>query len=423
VGDAVADEIASEAALITTFYGPRDEEPTRLLHRHLYRSLARMSEAATIPDHWKDPSGTVFLDRFEPPGRAAHDATVVQLALNARREAGAAEAWEEVRQQLERILPDATALDGNWGYTLVYQAELKQDVDADLALSKLLSPIRRLHSSDALQPLAQTDVLSGQVWLLGIPISDHLGAATVYAALCPPDQANALLGLLYGPGAALVMPDLIAHKSYYQMRQYRGGDLESRYEESVRRLRQTTDELLKDIGQRQATSDNFDELAREYRRLTPVASRLKELHIALAKQSHNYNRLQVQIEHGDLIELHREQLETAVLELKLKVEELQHALETADKTVSLAQVQADKVQQSKTHRIEFVLAVTAAALAVPHWIEGDTIGRVLEHSSISILYKVHDNVFVQLVIQVALVLAFALLATLLLNPPRERRER
>lgn len=401
----MTDGAASEAALIATFYGPRDEEQTHRLHGRLYRSFAQAPEASAIPDHWVDPSEEVFLDRFAPPGRTYHDTTIIQLALNAP--GGAAKAWEIMRRRLEDVLLDGAVLDGNWGYTVIYQAELNRGVDADSVLREVLPSARRLHSPEDLSPLAATDVPGGRLWLLRIPDGcNGSSAATVYVALGPSDQAEMLLDVLYGPNAALLESDLIAHKSYYQMLQYRGGDLERWYEDSLDSLRKTTNELLKDLGQRQAKTDKLGELAREYDLLSTVTSELKVLRIALLKQSHNYDRARVRIGGGDVIEFHREQLETAILELELKSEEFRDALEVADKAVSVAQVQVDKAQENRQRDTQVLLAVIGVALAVPQVIDrevaGTLLGRFPENE------PPDHSIFALLGIQLAIILAVTL---------------
>ena len=58
-------------------------------------------------------------------------------------------------------------------------------------------------------------------------------------------------------------------------------------------------------------------------------------------------------------------------------EELQHALEAADKAVSMAQVKVDEAQERRQLRIEAVLAAAGVALALPHLLEPETISALL----------------------------------------------
>ena len=365
---AIAGGAASEATLIATLYGHSGaDEPIARLCERLQPSLPKPPEA--------------FLECFDPPGRAAHDTSAIQLALNVPGEA--AKAWQEARQMLEGILlPNDAAVEGIWGYTLVYQAELNEGVDPDSALKELLPAIRRLHSPDDLYPLdslAQVEVSGGRLWLLAIPVEgEGLEAATLYAALSPPKEAQALLDVFYGPTAMLLEPDLIAHKGYHQMRQYRGDHLEEKYDESADSLRNTTSELLGGLSRDPAQTDKLTELARKYQLLFPVVAKLSELHTALAKQQLNYeSSSKTRTRGGEIVEYHHEQLEMATLGLNLGIEELRHALEAADKAVSMAQVKVEEAQEGRQLRIEAVLAAAGVALALPHLLEPETISALL----------------------------------------------
>ena len=234
--------------------------------------------------------------RFDPP--VAHDTTVIQLALNCGGDT--ASAWHNMRRRLENILSSPTFenLSGTpdrspawWGYTLTYQAALPPDVvNLNLVLNELRPSARRLCSSESLYKLAQAEMSGGKVWLLRVPLRDEgLAAATVYLALCPSDkEVEFVKTVLSGPDAALLMPDLIAHKGYHQMRQYRGGHQLNDAEERASQLRKATDKLLNtDSGNPADVS--LDELEHAYPRSVNIVSQLTELHISLLRQSHNFD--------------------------------------------------------------------------------------------------------------------------------------
>lgn len=415
------DAVAGEAALIATFYGRRKSGPK--VHEQLYRSLSRATEEVPIPDEWRDPDEQAFLHRFDPP--SAHDTTVVQLALNAPDDA--ARAWESTREQLEKLVSEEGFDGGWWGYTLTYQAVLAPGVDPERGLSELLPSVQKLRLSEELHPLARAEVPGGDIWLLDVPTrGDGLEAATVYAALGPPQQEAALMGTVYGPGATLLMPDLIAHKGYHQMRQYRGGDLESRYEAGVGGLRETTERLLGALGQHTVESGQINELARKYHPLVSVASNLEELHVSLIRQSHNYARWQTRVGSNAVVEFHREQLDTATLELELRVKELRRALETADKSVSVAQVQVAEKQERaqleikqarerRQRRIDTAVAVVATALALPEMVDRQATRALLGLAGVEIpqpppgQVEEPDEVLILLLTQGVVILAVALL--------------
>jgi hypothetical protein len=377
--------VAGEAALIATFYSRRDLAPR--VHEELYRSASGAAEdSGAIPDDWTDPSGEVFLRRFDPP--ATHDTMVVQLALNAPGDA--ASAWEVARGRLKNLL-DGDNLSSNWwGYTLIYQAELAPGVAADLAMRELQLAVRTLHSSESLQPLAQADVPGGKVWLLSVPISsDGLAAATVYVALGPAEREEALMKELYGPGARLLMPDLIAHKGYHQMRQHRGEDIAANLDKNLENLRRVTTQLLQDLAQGVVNSNKLEQLARQYPPLIPIGPYFEELHTSMIRQSYNYDRWLERVGGLPILEFHREQLEAGTKELELLATELNNALETANRVVSLAQVRQDseaergrqvaaEKRESQQRKIEVWIAALALGLALPELINQDAARALLK---------------------------------------------
>jgi hypothetical protein len=356
--------VTDEASLMVTFYCSRDAEKTGSLYKELYRSLAQGHETTS-------PDGDTFLRRFDPP--ATHDTTVIQLALNSGGDT--ANAWDKMRRRLENVLsiPNFENLLGIpnpppawWGYTLTYQAALPPDVvNLDLALDELRPSVRRLCSSESLYKLAQAEMSGGKVWLLGVPLGDEgLAAATVYLALCPSDKEEEFVRtIISGPDAALLMPDLVAHKAYHEMRKYRGGNLQSDAEERASQLLKAAGELINSDSENPAAV-SLDELERAYPRSINIVSQLKELHISLLRQSHNYDWWRARIEQNDIVEYHRSHLETATSGVDLLVQQWEDAIESAKAALSIAQIRVDKVQANRQWWTATLFAVVGFALGL-----------------------------------------------------------
>jgi len=360
---------AENAALIATFYGPSDKRSIKDLHQLLYEQLASDSSAFAAPDHWRYKPAEGYEEYghcFYPPGRAATDTMAVQLALNAPDSAD--EAWKSMRQNLrDALYPDDQTLEASrnaramlkhiWGYTLVYQAVLREGADPDRTLDTSIGSIGRLEpfdsaaSHEGVGRLELADVPGGRVWLLGIP--DRGGgwaACTVYCALGPPKGERALLDQFYGRAATLLTPDLIAHKGYYQMRQYRSEDLEQGYEDRLQDLRQTTEELLRGMERGKVESSTLNCLSKYYYRLVPMVSRFKELHNGVLKQLKNGDLWRERAVGNRVVDFHLDQLKGAAVELELMVQPLEEGLDTADKAVSLAQAQMTRNTEQEAER-------------------------------------------------------------------------
>lgn len=410
--------ILNRAALIGTFYYQRDlieqiKSPSQQMGRdarnqreqankrpdvvnRLIEHLTTVLELTkTSANNFHNKTTKTLLRCFNPVRRAAHDIWVVQLALNAKDQTeSAAEAWPlDLWLRLTGAL-NQELLQGAVGYTLIYQAVLTADISLNkLTLANLLptkkndsgllptneSYNRLLHlwSLEKLRALAVTDILNGRVWLLDIPIhGDGLKAATIYVAVCPEKVNDQFVaGALYGPNAKLLMPDLIAHKSYHQIRQYRDYEKEIDYSQTLKGLRKTTVELLA-ANQQPPATDKFDDLVRNSRLLIGGVARLGALRISLAKQLYNYKPYAKDAKDGQIVTFHHAHMQTVVEELKLKVEEGESVLKATDTAVNIieasfkkAEEKHRKIEAKRQQLISVMLAVLGVALAVPKLID------------------------------------------------------
>jgi len=232
----------------------------------------------------------------------------------------------------------------------------------------------------------------------------------------------------------LLPPDLIALKGYYQMRQYHGGDLESRVADKVEYLRSITDQLLADLERRDVKDEELDALFGVHFRLVPFVAGLKDLHSGLLQQLENYERWLARAGDNDVVTFHRDQLKMAALELELKLEPLQHALDTADKAISVGQVQAhrrqedlqrrvEKAQQIRQRRTETFLAVLAVALALPELINQEATQALLDWVGLSVTGRPLLEVRKLLAAQVAIIVGVAVVVGLAVNVISRWRER
>ena len=315
-----------EAALIANFYGERGR-----LHALIDRLTQGLDLSPLRPGRYVNKASVAQLDHFDPPAISAHDSTIVQLSLNAP---GAVEsAWQMMRTQLAAILPDDAVLEGVWGYTLIYQAEMAQGVLPSSALDQVLSAAQGLSTSasECPQMLTKTDMPGGWIGLVALPLEGNgLKAATVYVALSQPDSNYQLVrDVLYNPTAALLMADLIAHKGYYQVRQYRLGDVPDRYRQRMDALRTRAGDILLNLPAGTTDLSELDALGRQYSALIVEVANLHSLQVGLARQVDNYTWWYKQAGEGEVVGYHQHFLEVALRELSLMVDEGQRPLEAA----------------------------------------------------------------------------------------------
>src|SRR5205823_6785016 len=130
--------VIKDAALIANFYGKRGQMQD--LIECLVQSLTLTPQGH---NSYANTATGALLRHFDPPAASTQDTTIIQMALNT---SGVVEAaWQAMRQQLEAILPNDELLKHVWGYTLIYQAELTQDVVPNDAFAALLPIARPLH--------------------------------------------------------------------------------------------------------------------------------------------------------------------------------------------------------------------------------------------------------------------------------------
>lgn len=411
---------AKEAALIATFYGQRGQ--VQSLRDHLVQSLVLTPQGH---NSYTNEGTNTFLYSFDPASPSAHDTTVIQLALNTP--GTVVTAWRAMREQLEAVLPHDVDVQAVWGYTLMYQAELVQDPPADGALGELLPGVRGLHSdrSESPQPLAQADLPGGRLWLIDIPLQgDGLQAATVYIALSKPHTHNRLVqDVLYNPNAALLMVDLIAQKGYYQMRQYRLGDLNEQYRKKMETLLKHSDKLLQNLTRLTASTDELDVLAREYGLLMSAIAHLHELRVGLERQELNFRWWCERADGSDVVAYHQRELETASRELELLVTEGQHPLEAARTAVEMTRAQWDKEQERKQQRIETILTAAAAVLSVLVFIDKDAARALLQFVGIPMGVPHPNEILFALGLQFVFIVIATLIAALTIRWIRVKRPR
>lgn len=304
--DAVYD--LRDPALIATFYGQRGK--LQPLANHLAQHFELTQENATT---FANDATATWLLHFDVS--AAPDTSVVQLALNDT--APPAATWPALRAQLEAALDDARLRWPVWGYTLVYQAMLVQAPDPHVPMGQALLPT-----------LATSALPGGLLSLHHLPLlQDGLEAATVYAALSLPDPTNQMVKqVLVDAGALLLLPDLVAHKSYHQMRQYRSGDWLPTYNRLVEELRDTTRQVLT----APATAAQRAALERATSAVAARVQDLRALRLSLTQQQENFPWW-VNQALGDtaVVQVHQQHLVTALRDMELLVEKGQAAVEGA----------------------------------------------------------------------------------------------
>ncbi len=421
-GAGYASHVADQAVLFVIYYGRRDVMQSLLTHYKQALGLEhehQMGGDTRIIHHNNSPDiqRGILLEHFTMAGPPAHDTEVVQLILNAR--GPASTTWHSLLRQFveagfptEQDLPD----DDIWGYTLIYTAIPTPGTTPADALETLLPLVHSPHAIERYpSALARADLPgNGALWLLDIPLdaTHNRQAATVYAAMTEETHNDAVVDEWFlGPVASMLMPDLIAHKSYYNMRQYRTNMRHERYKDKAEQLRITASALLTsstgpvapNLPQQGATSTatgathftgecvapnshrqgatgaTFAHLKHSYADMLNRTTTLDRLRIALEEQKINVDRWRGPGTFASIHAYHQQHIETAMQYLALLVDIGQGALNVSQTAVEFMRADIEQKEERREQVITMLLAVLGIVLAIPQLVTWDVACSILAH--------------------------------------------
>lgn len=355
-------------AIFATFYFSDSERSADTKAKRLMRHLAQELglSAGSDPETWRGEDAQRQI-RYRMRGFTpyAKDVRVVQLVVSdIPQNRAAADGWQIMLDRLEDLLNNET-LGNLFGYTFTYQAVIPDPsatrqrgrlINRLRTFSNLLTAIdwapllaltRRLHQpdDDKSSVLAENMVLNGQgkLWLLNIPnlnqptSKQHVEKGTVYLALSLASANNEMVNeIIYEQSATLFMPDLIAHKGYNQIRNYRLHDKQQNISTQITSLNYNVKQQEQNI---QSIAD-FD-----------------KLRISLARQLYNYNLAMQSANGGAVLAYHLAQLEPRHKELEFIVEEGQNILQATDTAIAIQQTRLE-------WRISIIFGLLGIGLAI-----------------------------------------------------------
>ncbi len=402
-----------DLTIIATFYGKRAEAGRSGFDSRLIKSLCK--QFALTPnsdDDWMDKKQKVFLRRFHPS--AAHDTSVVQIAIG-----GAGNTKSIFPSILKKMEEGLSNYDWNsvWGYSLIFLVQPNGRWDekkAEKIVQEIASTTRRLYGDTTEGDLAHADYSGGRLWLMDIPLQgDGKEAASVYLAVCPKnDTQDFIVNQLYGSNASLLMPDLIAHKSYYEIRQYRTDEQKASFDATIETMVNTSGAVLMNLSNRRAQILT-KELADSYAPLIAAAAYLNRLRISIERQLINFNQWQKNSSQNSIFAFHRNYIEIAGQELDLMIKEADGALKSCQTTVDMIQTEIEKNRDGRQRRFENLLAIFGAILTFGQIFNRDLVAELLPYF-IPLPPNGYSALFLDLV-QVGLVASTALILGLIVH--------
>ncbi len=397
----------TKAGLIINFYGRRDEMLP--VQQKIGQALG-LPNASTHNIDMSDEARKIFLYRSDPP--SAEDATVVHLALSepsSTEPKDAPTVWPNLCQlwkthDLPRILDECATLKNSkheeifWGYSVIFQAALASGQRLTEAIRSQLFKLARRPDHTELanpaEPLAYTIPLmtvagkqtsaieGGCLWLIDTPHGHGAASATIYLALAPLKEENALVSVLHGARANLLMPDLIAHKSYFLRLHYSlPQPTESLLTLYKTRIKELQDNIGPFLGFNPPLSPplpkDLAKLKFQYAQVLYVASLFEQWRFSLSEQVENYSPWRNQLGIGTLTDFQFQQIKIASQELELLFAHEKQVLQSAQTAITMEQVELNQQQEERGQRVERWLTIAGVALAISQIVDATAAGAIL----------------------------------------------
>lgn len=387
------ESIATESALITTFFGERGRlEPLMAWAERTYGGFAlKISGDRHIYYTTSEAGERILLEQLQLPGVVALDTDVIQLVLN---EGGAAsEAWPSLLERLQandlrEVLGTLHKNNAFWGYSLVYQAVLSEGYSLQDGIETLGQVARSpVMNEQTPVPLASTvfqeeEQSLGQLWLMDIPYQGTgLDAATVYAMLVVGQDddsrqkhTNRLLNQYFlGRTGVLLLTDLVAHKSYYYIRQYHDPPFVKEYKNYVRELRKQSSQVLDRQMQHPLPKDeSFQLLKKKYSKLLNATSILRDIQLSMEEQHANYKQV-MRDDVAEISDYHKEHIDNGSDFLQHLIDMGNNALEKTRTVVEFVQVDIEHMEERRERSVTLLLAIVGAAVAIPELLPAQTV--------------------------------------------------
>ncbi len=401
--------------LFATFYGDIKQQTTL---NKLFGYFKRLTPQQT-DGQWHNDDESIHLLRFTPPATyAGYDTEVIQLIINDL--PSSTVPWQDSLKQLCHSLRNNwNCLDALWGYTLVYRATTSSPLNKHSHLAKDLTD--ELHSLKDLAnrptvsvpriPKARSQLEHGWLWLLDIPSGHGVNAGTIYLALSPDESAASQLetNTLADETASLLMPDLIAHKGYYEYRQYYAGNQIKNLEKKLtdvtahtRKLWQTWQPILNLPAQ---IGVDLNYLLKDYRDLaSTVIPKFNEFYLSVARHKANYVQQWQEAEDKhiflgvneipqDVFAFHQRNLESSLAELSLLLTQTRDAEERVKIVLESTRTESELTRAQQEFRFGLLLALLGTGLAVSQIADSEVAAALLEWSFFSYIITWLNNTF------------------------------
>ncbi len=359
---------------------------------------------------WRNTASKYYLYCFQ----RENDTIVLQLIMTCQANKLA---WQNESKELHALLND-NLLISVWGYSLIYQAtycsqhsttlESRQTLAADVL--NCMQPFIGTHTKQ----IAFSKLNSGHVRLYKTPIEKHgIEASMIYVALTTTEHEKTMLKTFGDVTAPFTNPDVIAHKIYHQVRQYRHPEkldalkmkLQNMQYDAGRILKKLQPEALGLLAENRTQyylTEDYGDLVGDVR---PFFERMR---ISLGKQQTNYhvawqqdnesNTIQLDYEQErDIFEHHGIHLTSALSELDLLNVQTEHVSTAVHTALEAVRTESELKRQILENQFVTVLTILGTVVTVTQLVNKEMTTCIF---AILIPYLVEESIALDLIAKV-----------------------
>ncbi len=270
------------------------------------------------------------------------------------------------------------------GITFVFQAIYDNSVDLENVSGR---EVIRSHGFESNVEILQ-EVPGGKLWLVQVPVANledkQFLPTTSYLALSLNEMDEQKLAR-YLFDAQFLQPDLISQKAFSIQYQYRAIRKRRNLDNLIYALKDTIKNIVYNKGNwSDESSTDLQELAKYFDQLLEISLDLNYYATSIAQQESNFLYLPREIRHLEIWEWQLNRIKSYHQELKLKSEQCQQLLSSANQAVDIFQARIDKNKEIREKKESSLFTVIGLAFAISQLFTYDTISDLLHQVSINL---------------------------------------
>lgn len=257
------------------------------------------------------------------------------------------------------------------------------------------------------------EVPGGKLWLVQVPVANiedkQFLPITSYLALSL-DGTDEQDLTKYLFDTQFFKPDLISSKAFSVQYQYRAIRKSRKLDELIDALQETIKNIVyNNENWSDESSNDLQELAKYFDQLLEISLDLSYYATSIAQQESNFLYLPREIRHLEIWEWQLNRIKSYHQEIRLKNEQCQQLLSSANQAVDIFQARIDKSREFREKKESLLFTIIGLAFAISQLFTYETVSNLLHQVS---MYFEPSRVFI---IQVLIIILFTCIIYILIN--------